>query len=120
MQAGVEHGQHFGGRTRMLDDVLANNANRERRKERSGGAFPGDVSESHAEAAFSVGKKVVKIAAELARRDVGGSEFETGHFTRASGKELALDFAGGIEIALQAARVFSSRLRCLLGMFPLR
>ena len=108
VQAGVEHGQHFGGQTRMLDDVLANNANRERRKERSGDAFPGDVSESYAEAAFSVGKKVVEIAGELARRDVGGSKFEAGHFTRASGKELALDFAGGIEIALQAALVFSS------------
>ena len=91
----------------MLDDVFANDADGERGEQRRGCAFAGDVAQEHGEAAFAVGKKIVKVAAELARRVVGGGEFQAGDFARAGGQETALNFARRGEIGLQAAFGFA-------------
>ena len=54
VQAAVEHGEHFGGRTGMLDDVLAENADGERSEERRGGAFARDVTKGNGQTSFAI------------------------------------------------------------------
>src|SRR5258707_15358873 len=89
----------------MPDEVATQDADRQRAVERGGGAFAGDIAESDGEPAFSVGKKIVKIAAKLARGAIPGGEIEAGDFARAGGKKLALNFARCIEIVLETALV---------------
>ena len=105
VQAAVEHGEHFGGRAGMLDDVLAENADGERSEERRGGAFARDVTKGNGQTSFAIRKKVVEISAEFARRTVHGGKIETGDFTRTGGKQLALDFTCGRQIILETVLV---------------
>src|SRR5262249_48969971 len=86
----------------MLDGVFTQNANRERTEERSGSTLARDVTENQREAAVAVGKKIVKVAAKLARGDVRSGEVETGNFASAPRKQLALDFARSVEFAEKA------------------
>src|SRR5438105_9243178 len=66
VEACIQHLQHFRGGTGMLDDVLAKNSDGERAEERGGSAFAGDVAQYKRKAAVSVGKEIVKVAAEFA------------------------------------------------------
>jgi hypothetical protein len=86
MEAAVEHRQHFGRRTGMRDNVLTHDADGQRAEERGGGAFAGNIAESDGEAAFSVGKKIVEIAAQFARGAIPSGEVEAGNLARAGGR----------------------------------
>src|ERR1700674_2523073 len=103
METAVEHPEHFGGRAGMPDDVLAQDADGQRAEERGGGAFAGNIAENEGEAALSVGKKIVEIAAELARGTITGGQVEARDFAPAGRKKLALNFARVIELVLEAA-----------------
>ena len=70
VEARIQHLQHFGGRTGMLDDVFAKNSDRERAEERGRSTFAGDVAQHKRKAAVAVGKKIVEVAAKFASRHV--------------------------------------------------
>src|SRR5579859_2642041 len=70
VQTAIEHLQHFSGRARMIDDVLAQNADGERAVESSRRSFAGDITENEGEAAVAVGKEIVEVAAEFASGNV--------------------------------------------------
>src|SRR5258706_16144489 len=91
----------------MLDDVLAHSANRQRTEQGGRGAFAGHVAEGDSEAAFAVRKKIVEIAAQLARGAVTGGQVEAGDLAGAAGKKLALNFSRSSEIVMQAALSFA-------------
>src|SRR5258706_2631611 len=91
----------------MLDNVLAHSANRQRTEQGGRGAFAGHVAEGDSEAAFAVRKKIVEIAAQLARGAVTGGQVEAGDFASAAGKKLALNFSRSSEIVMQAALSFA-------------
>src|SRR5713226_3002735 len=86
VQPPIQHRQHFRWRTRVLGHMLANGADGQGAKQRGGCAFSGNVAERDSEAAFAVGKKIVEIAAEVARRTVAGGQIEAGNLTRSAGK----------------------------------
>ena len=83
----------------MIDDDFTNGADRQGAIERRCGAFAGNITERESQPAFAVGKKIVEISAQGARGYIGRREIEPGNFAGAGGKELALDFARGIELA---------------------
>src|SRR5215831_10024388 len=97
VKAAVQHFQHFGGGTRVFHDVLAQDPDRERAEERCGSPFAGDVAENESQPSVTVRKKIVEIAAEFARRNVGRGDIEAGDLTRSARQKLPLNFARGVE-----------------------
>src|SRR6266850_4279327 len=95
-QALIQKGEHASRFAGVLGDKFPDRADRQGAVKSCGGAFAGNIAEREAQAALSVGKEVIKISAEVASRDVGSREIETGHFAGAGGKELALDFPGAV------------------------
>src|SRR5262245_36668840 len=110
VEPSVQHLQHFRGRAGMFNDVFAEDADGERAEKCGGRAFAGDVAKDQGEAAVAVRKKVVKVAAEFSRGNVGGSDVETWNFARTARKKLALDFACSVELREQALFVLASFL----------
>ncbi len=63
MQPAVEHGQHLRGRKFVVDAEFAQHADGERAIECCSCAFARDVAQSKRQTSFTIGKKVVEIAA---------------------------------------------------------
>src|SRR5260370_40757460 len=87
----------------MLDGVLAHAAEGERAEKSGGGAFAGDVTERDGEAALSVGKKIVEIAAQFAGGTIAGGQSESGNFASSARKQLALNLTRGGQLVVKTA-----------------
>src|SRR5262245_5959264 len=107
MEAAVEHREHHWRSRRVFYRVLAEHADCQRTIERRRGTFSRDVAERECQAAFAIGKKVVKVAAQLTRRNIGRRNVESTDLARAARQQLELNFSRSIEIVLQAQLVFS-------------
>src|SRR5262249_28672727 len=75
-----------------------------------GRTFTRNVTERQSQAAFTIGKEIVEITAQLAGRNVGSREIQARNFTRAARQELQLDFPRGIQIGLKTNLVFAGVL----------
>jgi len=102
IEAAIQYGEHFLWPAAMILGVFAENAHSERTIKRCGGSFAGNISQRQAEAAAAVGEKIVEVSGQLTRRDIGGCNVQAGNVTFAVGQKLALDFARGVQIVLQA------------------
>src|SRR5580704_760976 len=101
-EALVENGEHFLWPATMILGEFAKRANGERGVERGGSSFAGYVGECEGAAACAVRHEVVEVTGQLTGGNVCDSEIETGDFAFAFGQKLALNFAGGVEVALEA------------------
>src|SRR5260370_17292850 len=89
----------------MVDNDLANRADRQRTIQRRGGAFAGNIAERESQASLPVGEEIVKVATQFTRRNITSSQIEARHFARAGGKKLTLNLSRGIQIAAHPALV---------------
>src|SRR6266850_1286623 len=101
-QALIQKGEHASRFAGVLGDKFPHRANRQGAVESCGGAFAGNIAEGEAQTAFSVGKEIIKISAEVSSRDVGSREIETGHFAGAGRQELALNFPRAVHFVPEA------------------
>src|SRR2546426_10911210 len=90
----------------MVDNDLANRADRQGTIQRRGGAFAGNIAQRESQASLPVGEEIVKVATQFTRRNITSSQIEARHFAGASRKKLTLNLSCGIEIAAQPALVF--------------
>src|SRR5260370_36827435 len=85
----------------MRDHMFAEHADGQRTVEGRSSAFARNVTKREAETALAIREKIVEVAAQFARRNIPGSEVETGDFARTVREQTSLNFATHLQILLQ-------------------
>src|SRR4029077_18059852 len=80
---------------------LSYGPNGQRTVQRRRSPLAGYIPKSNSQPPVPIGQKIVKISAQLARRNIRGREIKPRHISRTRRQELHLNFANGIKIVTQ-------------------
>src|SRR5580704_804711 len=106
-QPPVHHREHFHRSKRLVASVLAQDSDGHGGVERGCGSLARNVADRDRQAAVAIQQKVVEVSGEFASGRVHRRYIDAGNFTDGLRQKLALNIAGGIEVAEQTQLVFT-------------